>query len=420
MANKEHVKLLQASVEEWNTFRQNHPEISPDFSNADMSNLSLSKANLKNSNFQKTNLTGTNLIGCLLDGANFAGADLTKADLRNIELGKKVISDSEVSRFSFYDVRLVEANLSKSDMSNIDFTKSDLRRTNFSGSNLKYSIFFEANLTETNFENAKMNWAKLGNSNLSHSILIGTNLRGANFYKAIISGANIDKSTKISGSLFLTKGLNGIYNNGTDTAALFTLKPKGNSMQGENPDAISKMLMGARKLHGFSLILSSIAFIIKIPELQNIIQELKTPVGSIIISPETYIILALTLSCIMMIIVRLYFYKALDGTQFLSDRNSAMSVGSFPWVMSIYSGDKIINKVQSLIIRFILAFHPIVYVLFLSEIKYFPNNLKIYCFIVFSVLLFYCTWIFIISQYFQRPILFESNSVKTNLKISNS
>jgi uncharacterized protein YjbI with pentapeptide repeats len=60
MANQEHLDLLQQSIDSWNTWRKEHQDIQPDFSEADLSYADLSYANLH-------------------------GVDLHDADLRDIE-----------------------------------------------------------------------------------------------------------------------------------------------------------------------------------------------------------------------------------------------------------------------------------------------------------------------------------------------
>jgi hypothetical protein len=46
MANAEHLEILERGVKEWNQWRDEHPETTPDLSNANLSNANLSNANL--------------------------------------------------------------------------------------------------------------------------------------------------------------------------------------------------------------------------------------------------------------------------------------------------------------------------------------------------------------------------------------
>ena len=41
MANQKHLAILKQGVEVWNKWRQEHPEVKPDLSDADLSNIAL-------------------------------------------------------------------------------------------------------------------------------------------------------------------------------------------------------------------------------------------------------------------------------------------------------------------------------------------------------------------------------------------
>ena len=66
MANQEQLDLLGQSVEVWNQWREEHPEIEPDLSGA--------------------NLEGVRLLGAHLERARLSRACLEKADLRDVHL----------------------------------------------------------------------------------------------------------------------------------------------------------------------------------------------------------------------------------------------------------------------------------------------------------------------------------------------
>lgn len=108
MANQEHLELLQRSIQDWNVWRKQHPEIRPDLSGASLNSANLSGADLRSSYLNSAKLISTELInadlsladlnyailsGCSLSGAklkganlsftDFSGADLSFANLRN-------------------------------------------------------------------------------------------------------------------------------------------------------------------------------------------------------------------------------------------------------------------------------------------------------------------------------------------------
>jgi hypothetical protein len=96
---------------------------------------------------------------------------------------------------------------------------------------------------------------------------------------------------------------------------------------------------------------------------------------------------------------------ALQGARYLQSRDDAMKVGQFPWALSRFSGRSWPHKLLSYLTRFVMAFHPLVYLFFLFGNRW-PYNKWV--FIVFGVaLLFLSGWVFSISQGFQRPILFD-------------
>ena len=58
MANLEHLDILKLGVESWNRWRQEYPDIQPDFRQAELNNINLDKADLSHANFNNANLKG--------------------------------------------------------------------------------------------------------------------------------------------------------------------------------------------------------------------------------------------------------------------------------------------------------------------------------------------------------------------------
>jgi len=46
MANQEHLQILEQGIEAWNQWRQEHPDVEPNLSQADLSEIDLSGADL--------------------------------------------------------------------------------------------------------------------------------------------------------------------------------------------------------------------------------------------------------------------------------------------------------------------------------------------------------------------------------------
>jgi uncharacterized protein YjbI with pentapeptide repeats len=77
MANPEHLKILKRGVEQWNRWRKENPDITPD----------LSMVNLCGEMFIGADLRWADLSEADLSQANLSEADLSEADLRWADLG---------------------------------------------------------------------------------------------------------------------------------------------------------------------------------------------------------------------------------------------------------------------------------------------------------------------------------------------
>ena len=78
---QEHVSLLKKSVEEWNQWRKQNPEVIPDFRG-----VNLIKANLQEANLRVVQLQGADLRWADLKGANLRWAKLNSANLQKANL----------------------------------------------------------------------------------------------------------------------------------------------------------------------------------------------------------------------------------------------------------------------------------------------------------------------------------------------
>jgi uncharacterized protein YjbI with pentapeptide repeats len=81
MADQEQVERLKHSVEEWNTWRQQHSEIRPDFNDANLIGANLGGADLSSANLIDANLGGATLYRADLSNADLTGATLNFAEL---------------------------------------------------------------------------------------------------------------------------------------------------------------------------------------------------------------------------------------------------------------------------------------------------------------------------------------------------
>jgi TIR domain/Pentapeptide repeats (8 copies) len=131
MAHQEQVERLIRSVDEWNEWRREKPEIRPDLSNADFSGAYLSGANL----------SGAYLFWATLNSANLFEADLRQAYLNRAYLFKADLRGTNLS----------EANLRRARLNGADLSYANLTEANFTRADLSYANLTEADLTETDF-----------------------------------------------------------------------------------------------------------------------------------------------------------------------------------------------------------------------------------------------------------------------------
>ena len=296
--------------------------------------------------------------------------------------------------------------------------RPDLREADLKGADLK-----EANLADANLNGASLRKAKLSGADLRGADLRGTDLSGAILDGVDFSRSTIDILTRYKGVQGCDIGVNGLYSAATDSAALMRIDPPGNSMQGANAEAVIESLKQARKLHTFSLLLSGIALLFIVIKPKTI--TLPYLAGSFKFDELSYTFLATILSTMLLSQVSSFLDSALQGAHFLNDRRAAMLVGHFPWLLSKYESDPS-NRRQSKLQRFFLVYHPLVYLYFyvkwdalfvgdwMAVIEHYhelPVVFGEYLMPVFYVILvLLCKRIFRMSEGFQRPILFDTET----------
>jgi uncharacterized protein YjbI with pentapeptide repeats len=183
MANEEHLKIIKQGVKTWNAWRLEHPEITPNLSEADLNSEDLKLANLSGVNLRRADLNAAKL-----SLANLSGADLGEATL-------------------------YVANLSG----------ADLRGADFNAANLILAILTEADLNGASLNYANLSGAILRDANLigaslQSSNLIGTYLSGADF-----NGANVGGTVFANSDLSTAKGLDSVNHTGPSTIGVDTL-----------------------------------------------------------------------------------------------------------------------------------------------------------------------------------------------------
>jgi uncharacterized protein YjbI with pentapeptide repeats len=321
---------------------------------------------------------------------------------------KYLESESKEGKKAYLTLRnLTGADLTGANLSEAFLGGADLSEAFLGGANLSEAFLGGAILRVAFLNGANLSEAFLEGANLSEARLDGANLRGANVtsadfsdsYRLNLSGAYVTyMRPKIGGC---QEGVNGFYCKESDSAALMTLIPPGNSMQGPNPDAVIESLKRARRLHGYSLALVGIVILIAILNLP----EIKFPwAENVKVTPAQFGLLGMPMSIGILSIVISFMSDALKGARYLQDRESAMSVGNFPWSLSKYAGEDKITQFISFITRMVMSFHPIIYIYILGLWQVF-NPIVFYILSIITLIL--SGWVLFLSEQFQKPILFD-------------
>ncbi len=230
MANQEHFKRLKnSSVEEWNKWRFQNPDILIELSNADISNINLRKINLSQAelfdvNFSNTNLTEANLYKAkIYDGifnkvnlakANLCNAelirvdinytDLTKAELCGVTLSESCFNrGTKLNEADFCNAHLIDvsfshlscfsnANFQDANLNKVEYCDVDLNKTNFQDAHLQKCSFINVKLINSTFINVDLSNAEIIESNLNLVNLKGCQAINTKFENVILTGACIE------------------------------------------------------------------------------------------------------------------------------------------------------------------------------------------------------------------------------------
>jgi uncharacterized protein YjbI with pentapeptide repeats len=149
MADEEQLERLKRSVEEWNQWRREHPEIRPNLSRASLSGAYLSKAHLGS-----TDLNEANLSGAYLGDAYLGSANLLRTNLRSANLGSADLRIANLSGADLCDADLGSANLSDAQLIGTNFKVAQAREIA-----QDRTILFPLRLDQAAMETEK-NWAK--------------------------------------------------------------------------------------------------------------------------------------------------------------------------------------------------------------------------------------------------------------------
>lgn len=169
MANQEHLEILERGRNEWNKWRTDNPQITPDLRGAILSGKGFFNVNLNTAN---------------LDGAQFLGSDLEETQFEGASMVGAILRHATIEAANFSHAKLVGANLERVDGEDAIFTnailyqasleRADLWCANLKGANLERACLRTANLNGSNLENANLTKA-----DLTRAVLTNVNLKGA-------------------------------------------------------------------------------------------------------------------------------------------------------------------------------------------------------------------------------------------------
>ncbi|NIX15817.1 MAG: hypothetical protein GWN11_08030 [Candidatus Dadabacteria bacterium] len=134
MANYKHLEILGQGAEKWNKWRQENPEITPDFGWANMPAMDLrgydfENANLKLAFCKSCIFTGANLKNSNLYGANLEDTNCSNADFSGANLEGALIKDASLKGSKLKDCNWRLANLEGSDFEAADLSGSKKLKT---------------------------------------------------------------------------------------------------------------------------------------------------------------------------------------------------------------------------------------------------------------------------------------------------
>lgn len=197
MAVPEYLQILAQSVETWNHWRNENPDLPIDLRSADLSSTDLSFADLVD-----VDLTGADLSGSNLRSANLSTANLSNTNLNGTFLGEVDLSGANLFNASLHGSYLRGAYMFGADFSEADLSEADLSESHLRNANLPKANLSGVNLFGSNLYSADLGGANLTQADLSICNLIRSNLYGADLNEAILRAADLTRANLMRANLF--------------------------------------------------------------------------------------------------------------------------------------------------------------------------------------------------------------------------
>ncbi|MFI5117348.1 MAG: toll/interleukin-1 receptor domain-containing protein [Terriglobales bacterium] len=155
MANPEHLKILKQGVDQWNKWREEHPDVAPDLREANLRGADLSAAYLAKADLRQADLNEARLGEAALRQALLFNANLQGAEFRWADLGGALLWGANL-----HGAYLRETRLTATELRGADLTGADLGGASLIGAELSGADFTHATAWETIFADLDLSVAK--------------------------------------------------------------------------------------------------------------------------------------------------------------------------------------------------------------------------------------------------------------------
>jgi hypothetical protein len=185
--------LIDAGVDEWNSWRSQNRSHRPNLTDVDLSDRDLTGIDLSELDLAGADLYGTNLSGANVKMAKLAGADLSDCVMVDIDLYKADLTGAFLTGANLSGAYLVESALDR----------ADLRGAQLVGTNLTGASLRSSNLSQADLSNATLDDADVLEADFSHATLSNVSLFGLNY----------GTWRSMEGRYFAVRGLSTCYGN---------------------------------------------------------------------------------------------------------------------------------------------------------------------------------------------------------------
>lgn len=131
MANQQQLNLLKEKNDNWNNWREQHPDIKINLSNTNLTAIDLIFTDLS-----KANLRGADLSGAEIHLSSLVGADLREAKLIGAKLIGTNLSDADLRGANLSGTSLMFADLSNARLRGVEFKEAIIGQTVFNNVDL--------------------------------------------------------------------------------------------------------------------------------------------------------------------------------------------------------------------------------------------------------------------------------------------